>query len=116
MTARALLRSLLFAGACVAALPQAMACYTVYDASNRVVYSAQEPPVDMRYQIHETLPRVFPNSHMVFGDEPDCPLTDARLRTVATVAAAPQPARYRVLAVVSTAPQAGGLAPRADRN
>ncbi len=56
----------------------ALACYTVYDRNNRVVYNAQTAPVDMRYQIHETLPRVFPGGHMVFGDSTDCPITQER--------------------------------------
>ncbi|MGE0329862.1 MAG: hypothetical protein AB7P37_04135 [Ramlibacter sp.] len=56
----------------------AAACYTVYDRNNRVVYNAQTAPVDMRYQIHETLPRVFPGAHMVFGDSADCPITQER--------------------------------------
>lgn len=51
----------------------AMACYTVYDQSNRVVYNAQTPPVDMSRPLHETLPVVFPGGHMVFGATTDCP-------------------------------------------
>lgn len=54
------------------------ACYTVYDRNNRVVYDAQTAPVDMRYQIHETLPRMFPGGHMVFGNSTDCPVTQER--------------------------------------
>lgn len=56
----------------------AVACYTVYDRNNQVVYNAQTAPVDMRYQIHETLPRVFPGAHMVFDDSTDCPVTQER--------------------------------------
>ncbi|MET0311268.1 MAG: hypothetical protein ABW051_04405 [Burkholderiaceae bacterium] len=108
-----LAKPLLVLGLSLAALPQAMACYTVYDSSNRVVYSAQEPPVDMQFQIHQVLPRVFPNAHMVFGDEPDCPLVDARRKAFTVTAAAPAPQRYRVVAVVA---QRGDLAPKADRN
>ncbi|MBX3655376.1 MAG: hypothetical protein KF686_14425 [Ramlibacter sp.] len=69
-----------FAVACALALTggHALACFTVYAPDNRVVYNAQEPPVDMRYPIHETLPRVFPGGHMVFGTGQDCPRTDAR--------------------------------------
>ncbi|RZL05442.1 MAG: hypothetical protein EOP40_20140, partial [Rubrivivax sp.] len=50
----------------IAALPLALlslpasACFKVYDASNRVVYHAQNPPVNMAYQIHQTLPAVYP--------------------------------------------------------
>lgn len=61
-----------------AASLQALACYTVYDRNNRVIYNAQTAPVDMRLQIHETLPRVFPGGHMVFGNSTDCPITQER--------------------------------------
>ena len=43
---------------------QALACYTVYNSANQVVYQAQAAPVDMRYQLHQTLPAVFPGGHM----------------------------------------------------
>ncbi len=70
-------KHLLCSVACaVTALP-ALACFTVYDRANRVVYNAQTPPVDMRYPIHQTLPRVFPGGHMVFGDSTDCPANQA---------------------------------------
>lgn len=51
----------------------AMACYTVYDRSNQVVYNAQTPPVDMSRPLHETLPAVYPGGHMIFGSGTDCP-------------------------------------------
>lgn len=51
----------------------AMACYTVYDRANQVVYNAQTPPVDMSRPIHETLPTRFPGATMVFGSSTDCP-------------------------------------------
>ena len=66
----------------VAALPLALlslpasACFKVYDASNRLVYNAQHPPVNMAYQIHQTLPAVYPGGHMVFDLGNDCPLTN----------------------------------------
>ena len=68
----------------------AMACFTVYNKANQTVYSNMSPPIDMRYQIHERLPAVFPGGHMVFGSSTDCPLIDARvtapqLSNVATV-------------------------------
>jgi len=72
------LKPLLCGTACAALSLQAMACYTVYDRNNRVVYNAQTAPVDMRYQIHETLPLVFPGGHMVFGNSTDCPITQER--------------------------------------
>ncbi len=46
---------------------QALACYTVYNHANQVVYHAAAAPVDMRYQIHQTLPGVFPGGHLVFS-------------------------------------------------
>jgi hypothetical protein len=51
----------------------AMACYTVYDRDNQVVYNAQTAPVDMSRPIHETLPSRFPGATMVFGPGTDCP-------------------------------------------
>ncbi|MGE4243580.1 hypothetical protein [Ramlibacter sp.] len=49
-----------------AASVNALACYTVYDRSNNVVYNAQTPPVDMRLHVGDTVPRAFPGGHMVF--------------------------------------------------
>jgi hypothetical protein len=71
------LKYALLAAATLFAAPQAFACYTVYNQYNQIIYNAQTPPVDMSYQIHEVLPRVFPGATMVFGDEPGCPLTSA---------------------------------------
>jgi hypothetical protein len=82
-------------------MPQAMACFTVYNlASNQVVYSGMEPPIDMSYQIHERLPSAFPGGHMVFGNSTDCPSVDARRVSpeltnvsIASAAVAARPAR-----------------------
>ena len=63
-----------FAVLTLLSVPQAFACYTVYNQSNQVIYNARTPPVDMSYQIHQVLPRVYPGGHMVFGDEPNCPV------------------------------------------
>ena len=51
----------------------AMACYTVYDRNNNMVYNSLTPPVDMRRQLHETVPVRFPGSTMIFGSGTDCP-------------------------------------------
>ena len=61
------------------ALPgvNALACYTVYDRSNAVVYNAMVPPVDMTPPYKDRLDRVFPGSHMVFGSSTACPATQA---------------------------------------
>jgi len=50
----------------------ALACYTVYDRSDRVVYQSQTPPVDMSRPLHETLPARFPGGHMVFNAGGPC--------------------------------------------
>lgn len=64
---RILVGSLLAAGAL-----QAMACYTVYDRSNRIMYQGEQPPVDMSLPIHETVPARFPGGHMVFDSATVC--------------------------------------------
>jgi hypothetical protein len=62
--------------ACTAAAP-AMACYTVYDRTNSVVYNAQVPPVDMTKPLREGLDARWPGGHMVFGDDAECPRLNA---------------------------------------
>lgn len=58
---------------------QALACYTVYNRANQVIYHAAAAPVDMRYQLHQTLPAVFPGGHMVFSiTDTACPAVDSR--------------------------------------
>lgn len=58
---------------------QALACYTVYNRANQVIYHAVAAPVDMRYQLHQTLPAVFPGGHMVFSiTDTSCPAVDNR--------------------------------------
>lgn len=51
----------------VLGMDSALACYTVYNRANQVVYHAAAAPVDMRYQLHQTLPSVFPGGHLVFS-------------------------------------------------
>ncbi len=51
---------------------QAMACYTVYDAGNRVLYQSVQPPVDMSRPLHEALQRRYPGSSMVFEQGANC--------------------------------------------
>jgi hypothetical protein len=57
----------------LAAAGQAMACYTVYDRGNRVLYQGTEPPVDMSKPLHETLSRNFPGGSLVFEQGTSCP-------------------------------------------
>lgn len=74
----------------------ALACYTVYNAAtNQVVYSGQDAPIDMSYQIHQKLPAAFPGGHLVFGVSNDCPDVDLRPASpqlVAVVARSARPA------------------------
>ena len=66
-------------GLCMSMLAMpAMACFTVYDRTSRVVYSGMDAPIDMRYQILDRLPQAFPGGHLVFGSSPDCPSVDTR--------------------------------------
>ena len=65
-------RQLLLASLLGLAASQALACYTVYDRSGRVVYSDDAPPVDMTRPIHETLAAQFPGGQMVFDAGADC--------------------------------------------
>lgn len=75
---RLLFGALLAAGAC-----QAMACYTVYDRANRVMYQGEQPPVDMSQPIHQGLQARFPGGHLVFDMTTDCPaVVTARLAPV----------------------------------
>jgi hypothetical protein len=55
----------------------AVACYTVYDRSNTIVYYAEAPPVDMTPPFTERLQKNFPGSHLVFGSGTGCPATQA---------------------------------------
>ena len=66
---------------------QAMACYQVFDANNRTVYSGMEAPVDMSRPLHETLPARFPGATMVF-DNNECP-TQGRLRVASSTGRSP---------------------------
>jgi hypothetical protein len=57
---------------------QAMACFTVYNPAGVIVYSGNDTPIDMSYQIHERLPAVFPGGHMVFDSDTSCQSIDMR--------------------------------------
>jgi hypothetical protein len=90
----------------VLAAPQAMACFTVLNPANQIVYSGMTPPIDMSYQIHERLPAAFPGGHMIFGMDTDCPSIDRRI--VSTEFS-------NVPGAVPPAVATGRRAPRADR-
>lgn len=76
----ALLGGLLLAGA------NAMACYTVYDGNNRVVYQGVDAPVDMSLPLHEALAARFPaRSSLVFNQSATCtPIGIAQVARPAT--------------------------------
>ncbi|MFT4240896.1 MAG: hypothetical protein QM569_01325 [Acidovorax sp.] len=58
----------------------AAACYLVYGPDKDIVYQSVEPPIDMSYQIHQTLPLVAPGATMVFSpDNQGCELTINKL-------------------------------------
>lgn len=61
----ALLATLALAGA------NAMACYTLYDRNNRVIYQGMASPVDLSMQLHEALRR-YPGAHLVFDQAAAC--------------------------------------------
>lgn len=66
-------RHILFCSLLAAASMQASAaCYTIYDASNRVVYSGERVPVDMSRPIHETVGARYPGGHMIFDADASC--------------------------------------------
>ena len=56
---RSVSRAALAAVLCGASLGASATCYTVYGPGNAVIYRADRPPVDMRYPLHETVPKRF---------------------------------------------------------
>jgi hypothetical protein len=70
------------------AASQALACYQVFDKNNQVVYSGQQPPVDMSRPLHETLPSKYPGGHLVFNAGADCP-TQGRLKVISATGRSP---------------------------
>lgn len=51
----------------------AMACFTVYDGSNRVIYRGADAPVDMSLPLHEAVAQRFPaGSSLVFDQTATC--------------------------------------------
>ena len=43
------------------------ACYVVYGPSEQVIYRASEPPVNLSYQLHQTVPVLAPGATLVFS-------------------------------------------------
>lgn len=99
-----LLFGLLLAGS------NAMACYTVYDASNRVVYRGLDAPVDMSLPLHRAVAQRFPaGSSMVFDQQANCtPVSIAQVARPVTTTVPPNTIRMertgRTLSPSSAAP------------
>lgn len=102
------LKNAIFLCASAALMSPALACYTVYGAANQVLYTGYEPPIDMRYQIHQRLPAAFPGGHMVFGNSTDCTAMDTRAATAGSAGGM----ALATAAAAATAPAAAGK-PRA---
>lgn len=64
--------SLIGASLLALAAGPALACYTVYDSNNRVLFRSSEPPVDMSRPLHETVPQRFPGGQLVFDTQTRC--------------------------------------------
>ena len=41
-------------------------CYVVYDSAKKVVYRSTQPPVDLSFTLHQTVPYVVPGGALVF--------------------------------------------------
>lgn len=58
--------------ACAGALfspAAAAACYVVYGPSQQVIYRSTEPPVDLSYQLHRTVPVLARGATLVFSPD-----------------------------------------------
>jgi hypothetical protein len=45
------------------------ACFVIYSQDRQVIYRDIQPPLDMSYQFHITLPQLVPGSTLVFTPE-----------------------------------------------
>jgi hypothetical protein len=103
--------SLLLATLLGAASLNAMACYTVYDSTNRVLYQGQTSPVDLSKPLHETLGRTHPGAHMVFEQDATCrPVGIAQMARATGPGAAPNTAVMGAGASMNTAVMGAGPA------
>jgi hypothetical protein len=61
-------RIALFTAALLAAAGAQASCYTIMNAKGEILSQSQNPPVDMAYPLHETVPYVYgPGATMAFG-------------------------------------------------
>ena len=75
MTAMQYLRAATVLAGCAVAQVASAACYYVYAPNNELIYRSNRAPVDMSYQLHNTVPALYPGARMVFSlDEFNCAL------------------------------------------
>ncbi len=61
-------KSTLFIGALMLAAGAQAACYTVMGPKGQILSETSTPPVDMSYQLHQTVPYKYgPGATLVFG-------------------------------------------------
>lgn len=81
----------------------ALACYTVYDRNDRIVYQGETSPVDMSRPLHETVGRAYPGSQLVFDQSVDCRAVNAGRQAAAA------PARRQAATVASIRPATNSM-------
>ena len=87
-------RILVLAAGIVWAGTATAACFTVFDAADRVVYQSTAPPVDISRPISQAVAAVYPrNYHLLMADDSYCPGIDE----APTVYAVPLPGARTVV-------------------
>ena len=100
--------------ACTLTAVPAMACYTVINAANQVVYSGIDAPIDMSYQISQRLQSAFPGGHLIFDNSTvECPRVD--MRPGAQLPASNSPASMALAAAMATPAPAPAATPAAKK-
>lgn len=70
-------RALVLAVGLASAGVASAACFTVFDAADRVVYQSTSPPVDISLPISQAVAAVYPrNHHLLMADDSYCPGID----------------------------------------
>ncbi len=70
------------------------ACYVVYGPAQQVVYRSTQPPVDLSYPLHETVPMLVPGATLVFSlDNHGCDSEVNRLAQSTRLTTIPRRAR-----------------------
>ncbi|WP_298434607.1 hypothetical protein [Ottowia sp.] len=61
-------KTLILLASCAFGASAFASCYTVMDAKGKILSESPNPPVDMAYQLHQTVPyRYGPGASMSFG-------------------------------------------------